>query len=72
MAVGNLNCELSGCVAILVGSTSGIGGQVLIQQLTRRFASTGEITSTILFACIDAADSITGYAIPVYGGYLVL
>ncbi len=46
--------------------------QFLNQQPTRRFVSTGEIAGTILFLCSDAAASITGVAIPVDGGQLVL
>ena len=39
---------------------------------TKRFVETAEIAGTVLFLCSDAAASITGAAIPVDGGELLL
>ena len=41
-------------------------------QPTRRFVDTKEIAGTVLFLCSDAAASITGVALPVDGGQLIL
>ncbi|MBW0370806.1 3-hydroxybutyrate dehydrogenase [Ensifer adhaerens] len=44
----------------------------LTDMPTRRFVEPGEIASGVLFLCSDAAKSITGIALPIDGGSLVI
>jgi 3-hydroxybutyrate dehydrogenase len=42
---------------------------LLAQQPNKRFATVEEMGALALFLCTDAAASITGAALPVYGGW---
>ena len=49
-----------------------VRGQFLRDLPTKRFVETEEIAATMLFLCSDAARSITGVALPVDGGSIVV
>ncbi|TJW91272.1 MAG: SDR family oxidoreductase [Mesorhizobium sp.] len=44
----------------------------LTEMPTRRFVETDEIAAGVLFLCSEAAKSITGVALPIDGGILVV
>ncbi|PDT75438.1 hypothetical protein CO676_34230 [Sinorhizobium sp. BJ1] len=44
----------------------------LTDMPTRRFVETDEIAAGVLFLCSEAAKSITGIALPIDGGCLVV
>jgi 3-hydroxybutyrate dehydrogenase len=39
------------------------------EQPTKRFATVEEIAATVVFLCGEAANSITGVALPIDGGW---